>query len=267
MNGWRLGVVAGWLTLAPGLGVTADETNFAARAIELEGIHGEVSIMPGGSGNQVQWRHAKGATAAFNGQLVNGVVRFSPKPGNDGGSSVNVRTEGGVTVVESGVGNRVSVNVGHSGTSVDVRSKPPPRLELVVPKGTTIRARQSSGKWRIGDVEGPVEFSLLSGEADIGRVGATMLLLDGAGEIRVSHVTGNLKAVVDGSGSLHVNDGRLEMLRVTLNGTGDVHVGGVARQAEVALNGTGNIDIARVAEKPVVMREGVGDVIIGGWER
>ncbi|MBF0294625.1 MAG: DUF2807 domain-containing protein [Magnetococcales bacterium] len=265
MNGWRAGVAVGWLALLPGLGLAAEDTSFAARAIELEGIHGEVSIMPGASGDQVHWRHAKSAAAAFNGQLVNGVVRFSPKAAA-GGGSVAVRTEGGVTVVESGVGNRVSVNVGNSGTSVEVHSKPPPRLELVVPKGMTIRARQSSGKWRIGDVEGPVDFSLLSGEAEIGRVGATIVLLDGAGEIRVSHVTGNLKAVVDGSGSLRVKDGRMEMLRVTLNGTGDVHVGGVSRQAEVALNGTGNIDIARVSERPVVMREGVGDVRIGGWE-
>lgn len=258
------GVLLGLLLSLP---VMADEsrTSFTAQSMELDGLHGDITIVTG-SEKTVHWTNAKEMGSIFQGKVTNGVLRFTQKA-NSGTSGISVQTHGGVTVVESGVGNKVSVNVGGSGsnTSVVVNSKPPPRLELTVPKGIAMVVRRASGTWRIGDLQGPMDFTLSSGDADIGRVGPSILTVKGAGDIRVQEVTGRLKATVDGSGEVNVMESQLDDLEVMLDGTGDVTVGGVARRAKVMLRGTGDVTINKVEEKPSVQVDGVGDVRIGGW--
>ena len=67
------------------------------------------------------------------------------------------------------------------------------------------------------------------------------------------------------AGDVVVAQAMLDRFEVSVSGTGNVTVGGVAARASVQIAGVGNVAIDEVRERPEVSVAGIGRVEIGNW--
>lgn len=102
----------------------------------------------------------------------------------------------------------------------------------------------------------PLEVEDGSGSAEIAHVGK-LNVRDGAGELSVSDVTGDL-GIVDGSGSIEVT-GVTGNVRLS-DGSGSITVKDVGGSVTVDEDGSGGIDVAGVKGDFTVSRDGSGGI-------
>jgi Putative auto-transporter adhesin, head GIN domain len=119
------------------------------------------------------------------------------------------------------------------------------------------------GDWRIGDVHGPVHLSLAgSGDVRGGNVGDARIDISGSADVVLGAVGGRLETRTSGSGDIHVAaiSGPIDS---KIAGSGDVTVdGGEAPEVGVSIAGSGDLKFHGTAGAVRASIAGSGDVDI-----
>jgi len=115
-------------------------------------------------------------------------------------------------------------------------------------QGDLYASVHGSGDLEISSVGGDAEASVHgSGDLEIGRIaGSLEANVHGSGDLMASSVTDKLKATVHGSGDVDVSSGSVETLTVRVSGSGELHYGGSAVNADLTSGGSGSIDVGPV---------------------
>lgn len=157
------------------------------------------------------------------------------------------------------------VSIGGAETVVASGGQPPAQVELVVPKGTSIKLQGTIANAQIGDTFG--DFSLDtggSGKIATGAVGDASIRIAGATSAHIANLFGNLLVAIAGSGKLAVASGKIETLRVGTTGASSVDINAVADQAQIDVTGAGSVKVKQVKTTPRVSITGAGSVNVGG---
>jgi len=136
------------------------------------------------------------------------------------------------------------------------------------------------GDWNVADQTGPLRVRLSgSGDVRAGSVGLADLVVSGSSDVRLrtvrnglyavisgsgdvtaDAVDGPLRARIGGSGDVRVRGGAVTDMDVTVSGSGDVKLGGVAQTLTAQVSGSGDVSAARVTGAVVKHVSGSGDV-------
>lgn len=177
-------------------------------------------------------------------------------------SSTSVTVVGDTTVVVTGSGH-TEVIIGSAST--DGAPEETVSLRLAAPAGTALAVSRFVGTATIGDLDAPVQFELLGGTVDAGRVGSAQVDVRGSGDIRLAQVRGDLGMTIQGSGSIVVEDGTVQDLVGEIQGSGTLRFGGRANTARLGINGAGTVDVAHVEREPQTRINGAGTIRVGNW--
>ncbi len=268
----KLSVVLTIASLAVGLGVATQpawgesalqtkEQTFHGERLVVEGLRGRLRIeVEDRSDVAVQVRGVAADVRDVALDAQNGTVRILDRS-SGGGSSVRSSsiTVGSVTATGHAV-----VHIGGKDVSAEENH---PALEITarIPVGLPLTLQVLSGNCEVGDSRGPVALTVAVGDCTLGAIGKAQLSIEGAGDIVVRQVSGDLEATVDGSGDIRVKNGQVEKLAVSLQGSGDITLGVTAKQAALRLQGSGDIRITEVRDRPTITLNGSGTVDIGNW--
>ena len=108
------------------------------------------------------------------------------------------------------------------------------------------------------DIAGP-------GDVILGNIDGMMdVSIAGSGDVRALRVDGPLTARIAGSGTVQVNDGEINRLRATIDGSGSVRTNGEAVQPDLRLSGSAEVHMRTVTGR--MTRRGRGVVFIDGEE-
>lgn len=165
--------------------------------------------------------------------------------------------------VNSGSGDIIrGLNIFSDNVNISSGDECDTKLKIGVPKGSSINVAKISGNTTIGDIEGPLQISMRSSySAKVGKVGDSILSLQGSGDIEITSVNGAmLTACVQGSGDIKIHDGNIRMLQASVQGSGDIYFGGKTVEANLSIMGSGDIDIASSKHKPSRSNMGSGDI-------
>lgn len=140
------------------------------------------------------------------------------------------------------------------------------KVRVKVPRGFPISIYDINGSAVIGDTEGPFRcHTNTGGHIVAGSVGDTTIVVQGSADVRVRNVRDNLRINVQGSGSVKVEKGNINILGITIQGSGDVIYGGDAVDADLSTSGSGDISVHHVTNRPMINIMGSGDVTVGNW--
>ncbi len=193
---------------------------------------------------------------------------------SEGGTLVVTAPSSGtsVTVVENmtvvtGPGASSSVTIGGvsaSSSSASSRSAGPPvDIVLDLPAGTGLALHGFTGEAEIGDLGAAVMLQVIGGTVRAGAVADAELAAVGGGVIEVASVEGDLEASITGAGRIAVLAGAVGDARISVTGAGTVGVDAPAQSAVVDMVGGGKVRLAAVAETPEVNRVGAGTFSVG----
>lgn len=133
----------------------------------------------------------------------------------------------------------------------------------------------------IGNVEAGLEIDV-SGDADVRTGDASIVDVDiagpgdvilgdidgmldvsiaGSGIVRTTRIDGPVTARIAGSGGLAIKDGVADRLKATIDGSGGVYFGGLARQPELRLSGSSEVRMKSTNGR--VTHHGGGTVYVG----
>ncbi|MBF0153377.1 MAG: DUF2807 domain-containing protein [Magnetococcales bacterium] len=138
------------------------------------------------------------------------------------------------------------------------------RLELELPKGTSIAIVGTCHLVEIDATHGPLDVDI-NGACDLkaGTMGAVNVRVDGACTVDIASAAHQLTINAQGASDIQVRGGEVETLQIELSGSGDVVFGGVARKVRASLQGVGNVTVHKSLTDPDIKNDGVGDVTIG----
>ena len=105
------------------------------------------------------------------------------------------------------------------------------------------------------DIAGPGDVIL--GDID----GMLDVSIAGSGIVRANRMTGPIAARIAGSGGLGVKDGRADTLKATLDGSGGIYFGGIAKNPDIRIAGSGEVRLREVQGR--MTHVGSGDVYVG----
>jgi hypothetical protein len=193
---------------------------------------------------------------------------------SEGGTLVVTAPSGGtsVTVVEqmtvvTGPGASSSVTIGGSSASSSSTSSsaggPPVDIVLDLPAGTGLALHGFTGEAEIGDLGAAVLLQVIGGMVRAGAVADAELSAVGGGVIEVASVEGDLEAGITGDGRIAIAAGEVGDARIAVTGAGTVSVDAPAQSAVVDMVGGGTVRLAAVAEPPEVSRVGAGQFRVG----
>ncbi len=182
------------------------------------------------------------------------------------GSRVNrtsVTVVGDTNVTISG-GGTAQVIVG--GVQYTSEQTEPITMRVEMPLETAVDISGYVGTATLDDLDAPLAIELFSGEIRAGAVTDCALEVRGAGTIRVAGAKGGrLEMNLDGSGSIEVGTGVVEILSGAISGSGSLHFGGRADRAEINIDGVGTASVGHVDQRPLIAINGVGSVDVGNW--
>jgi len=224
-----------------------------------------------------------------------GDYAISINQGHTGLKPLQIRKDGGVTVVDGGYGlphgffwGGFGLNCrgpqGHERVTIpghgDVAVADLPVITIHAPLDARIGAGQAvfgevngarsldlgnsgCGDWRVGDVHGPLHLAL-SGSGDIrgGKVGDARIDISGSSDVVLGSVGGRLETHTSGSGDIHVAavSGPID---TRIAGSGNVVVdGGEAPDVGVSIAGSGDLRFHGTAGSVHANIAGSGDVDI-----
>lgn len=142
----------------------------------------------------------------------------------------------------------------------------PAKVVITVPRGTPIEVGGVVGDVRIGDTEGRLTLSVSGADdAKIGKVSDAELKATGSGTIKVSHVSGRLKARAKGSGDIKISGGDVSFLDLKASGSGSVTFQGNAVDAYLTASGSGDVYASHVTNRPSKDKSGSGSIRVGNW--
>jgi DUF4097 and DUF4098 domain-containing protein YvlB len=117
----------------------------------------------------------------------------------------------------------------------------------------------SSGELRISHIAGDLEVTDSSGDVRIDEVGQNVRLRDSSGDVHIEDVHGNVEVEADGSGSLEFD--RVERnVAVGHDGSGDIRISNVKGDARIESDGSGDVTVRNVAGSFTLGGKGSGDV-------
>lgn len=133
-------------------------------------------------------------------------------------------------------------------------------LEITVPTGTAVNARDGSGSVEIRgtgalrvvdgsgsliieDVMGPVDVNDGSGELVIRNVTGPLNVRDGSGSIRIEDV-GHEVVLRDGSGEITIR--RVGNVRIESDGSGDISITDASGSVHIESPGSGRVSVANI---------------------
>lgn len=138
------------------------------------------------------------------------------------------------------------------------------KVRIKVPKRTALIIKDIKGDVVIADTEGSLNAKLSgSNQISAGSIGDTDVSINGSGDFKAKHINGSFNLKVAGSGRTIVNDGQVSLLKVILQGSGDVHFKGRAIDAQLNSSGSGHIKVKYVKNHPLINQRGSGNVKIG----
>jgi hypothetical protein len=222
-----------------------------------------------------------------------GDVVYTIQPGRAGLPPLQIRRDGGATVLDGGLaagfgpfglpmglschgaGDHVRVRIpGHGEVALQdlpvVTARVPLSAQVAVgeavfgeigPSQSLDFSNAGCGDWRIADVRGAAAFAL-SGSGDIRarNVGAATVRISGSSDVYFGGVQGALEARVSGSGDVHaawING----PLSARISGSGDVTVdGGVSPSVVASIAGSGDVRFRGTAGALQASIAGSGDV-------
>lgn len=141
----------------------------------------------------------------------------------------------------------------------------------------------SCASWLVANVQGHLKVVQAgSGDTRVGQAGSAELTSTGSGSISAREIFGPLKAENAGSGVIHVGavdgpltasvagSGRVQVdgghvsdMDVSVAGSGDIDLNGVAGALKARVVGSGNVHVARVTGSITKSVVGSGDVRVG----
>ncbi len=225
-----------------------------------------------------------------------GDYAISINQGRAGLKPLEIRKDGGVTVVDGGYGGRMGIfhigwdGLNCKGSNGNQRVVIPGKGEVavtdlpVVTIHTPLAARVGSsgavygevnvtnaltlsnagcGDWRIADVHGPLHVSM-SGSGDVrgAATGDAYIAISGSSDVILGAVNGRLETHTSGSGDIHAASAR-GGISTKIAGSGDVTVdGGEAPNVGVSIAGSGDFRFRGTAGAVSASIAGSGDVDI-----
>jgi hypothetical protein len=268
---WLLGILAvvigSFAASPPGHAASATpverEEEHAASRLAVAGLVGSLQIerheQPG---IRLVLRGSAEAIGRVRREVRGDLLQLTAEAGPGGTTSVVSASNNTVIAL----GGRATLSIGSVTTSAGSaqEAEPPLELQVYVPAATPLAITGLVGDLSIEGVDGPVDLELISGRAQLDRVSGSLAAVGGS-HIEVAEATGDLRVAVRAAGDVVVAETALERLEVSVSGTGNVTVGGVAERATVQIAGLGNVAIDEVRERPEVTVAGIGRVEIGNW--
>jgi hypothetical protein len=222
-----------------------------------------------------------------------GDVAYSIQPGRAALPALQMRQDGGVKVLDGGLGGGFAPFGFHMGMSCQgagdhvriripghgvvalqdlpvITVRTPLNAHLAVgdavfgeigPSQSLDFANSGCGDWRVADVRGATHLSL-SGSGDVrGRaVGEASVRISGSSDVYLGPVSGGLDARISGSGDVHAASVS-GPLSAKIAGSGDVTVdGGTSPSVEAHIAGSGDVKFRGVAGSVSAFIAGSGDV-------
>ncbi len=222
-----------------------------------------------------------------------GDVSYTVQQGRAGLPPLQTRRDGGVTVLDGGLGGgwgpfglHVGMNCQGSGDHVRVHVpghgvvalQDLPLVTAHVPLNARIAVGQAvfgevgptqsldftnsgCGDWRVADVRGPIHIGLSgSGDVHARSVGPADVHISGSSDVYLGPVNGNLEAHISGSGDVHAASVSGPLV-ARIAGSGDVTVdGGTSPSVEAHIAGSGDVKFRGVAGQLMASIAGSGDV-------
>lgn len=146
----------------------------------------------------------------------------------------------------------------------------PMTIELKVPKETEITALFiARSKLAIGDTDGKVTISGLAITGEIGKVREVDLRIYGLSTLSVEQVMGETIAVKISEGNIRINSGRVIILTVAIEKSGNFVYAGEAHSAVYSATGEAKIRVKKVASKPLVIPIGDAkgvEIVTTNWQ-
>lgn len=170
----------------------------------------------------------------------------------------NIKAKGDISIGNISISGR-SVNIGNNRSDI--------KILVNVPHGSAIRIAGIQGYVVIGDIEGPLQASVVgSHDIKVGKIRDATLSLQGSGDIDIDAVYGkSLTINLQGSGDVRTK-GVVGILIVNIVGRGNVHFGGKAKDANLAVVGRGNIYVTSVINRPQKSIVGRGEIRVSNWD-
>ena len=122
----------------------------------------------------------------------------------------------------------------------------PVSVQITVPKGTPLFLKEITGTVAIGDVEGDVSVRMLGGVLKAGRVGKTILTLNGGSRAFISGAGGNVDLMGFGTSKTYLA-GNISRLRTVLENGAQAEINAPIVNLEAEVRGNGGLRI----NKPV----------------
>jgi len=166
-----------------------------------------------------------------------------------------------VAIATNGSNTQLIIN----GQEVSAEAQPPLQAEFSVHPAVSLTLQGISGEAAIESRSGPVDAELRAGRLSFAALRDARLQIKGSGRINVDKAQGRLETIIKGSGTLRVQNARLDGLLAQVLGTGDIRIHGQAEQAELQLRGVGTIVVDTVRQRPRVSLNGVGTITVGNW--
>jgi hypothetical protein len=154
-------------------------------------------------------------------------------------------------------------------------------VHVTVPRGTSVNVDDLVGDAHIGDTMGPMKFSAVSTNSQIGRVQGAKIELAGSGKVVVADVGGDLSVETAGAGKIQtgnaqdvhadvagsgsINTGAIQSLHLDIAGSGDFSAAKVNGPTHVDIMGSGSVNIAGGEANPLhVDIAGSGNFVLNG---
>jgi hypothetical protein len=198
---------------------------------------------------------------------------------------LEVRSFGGKTIVDGGLGRRIHNCHGSRDNVVievrgigDIAYRDMPQVVIHTPRDVKVEsggavfgsvgrsasldmANAGCGDWTVANVEGLMRVSQAgSGDARTGGAGQAKIRTAGSGDVSTADIRGPLEVEIAGSGDVTVASvaGPVD---VRVAGAGDVKIGGGhANTMTVAIAGSGDVDFGGVADALKARIMGSGDI-------
>jgi hypothetical protein len=117
-------------------------------------------------------------------------------------------------------------------------------VKVMVPRGTKVDVDDLVGNAQIGDTMAPIDFSAVSTNSTIGRVGEAHISLAGSGKITVGDIAGDLHAESAGAGQIRT--GSVHTVHADLAGSGGLSVGAIDGALHLDIAGSGDFEATRI---------------------
>ena len=138
----------------------------------------------------------------------------------------------------------------------------PIKLRIELPEGLPLSINGFTGDGVIGNTLGPLQLRLLSGQIEGGKVGDSVITIEGGGDVILAAIEGRADLSIQGAGLIQVHEGRIDDLVCSISGAGTIEVGGQVHSAKTSISGAGTIDLAHVSGQLDRMITGAGEILV-----